>query len=172
MPNQLKHACRVRLLHTGGRVEAQGEGLVFSGCQRVTLLLAARTDYAPDWKANWRGRPPAPAIAKEIAAAETQPLEALRQRHLDDLAPLLGRVRVDWGRSDPARLALPTDERLAAYAQGGADPDLEETIFQYGRYLLASCSHPAACRRIYRGCGTTATSPRGRATTTTTSTSR
>ena len=142
MPNQLKHACRVRLLHTGGRVEAQGEGLVFSGCQRVTLLLAARTDYAPDWKANWRGRPPAPAIAKEIAAAETQPLEALRQRHLDDLAPLLGRVRVDWGRSDPARLALPTDERLAAYAQGGADPDLEETIFQYGRYLLASCSRP------------------------------
>lgn len=142
MPNQLKHACRVRLLHTGGRVEAEGDSLVFSGCQRVTLLLAARTDYAPSWKANWRGQPPAPAIAKEIAAAETKPLEALRQRHLDDLAPLLGRVRVDWGRSDPARLALPADERLAAYARGGDDPDLEETMFQYGRYLLASCSRP------------------------------
>ncbi|MGI6418442.1 MAG: glycosyl hydrolase family 95 catalytic domain-containing protein [Thermoguttaceae bacterium] len=142
MPNQLKHACRVRLLHTGGRVEAREDALVFSGCQRVTLLLAARTDYTPDWKANWRGQPPAPAIAKEIAAAEAEPLEALRRRHLDDLAPLLGRVRVDWGRSDPARLALPADERLAAYAQGSADPDLEETMFQYGRYLLASCSRP------------------------------
>ncbi|MFH1921003.1 MAG: glycoside hydrolase N-terminal domain-containing protein [Planctomycetota bacterium] len=53
-----------------------------------------------------------------------------------------GRVRVDWGRSDATTLALPTNQRLAAYAQGAGDPDLEQTMFQYGRYLLASCSRP------------------------------
>lgn len=142
MPNQLKHACCVRALHTGGSVKADGDVLVFNGCDSLTLLLAARTDYAPNYQTNWRGQPPAPAIAKDIAAAEAKSFEALRQAHLDDLATLLGRVRVEWGRSDAATLALPTDARLAAYAQGASDPDLEQTMFQYGRYLLASCSRP------------------------------
>jgi len=142
MPNQLKHACRLRALPVGGSVKADGDGLVFDGCEGLTLLLAARTDYAPDYHAHWRGAAPAPIVAKEIAAAEAKPYDALRQAHLEDLAPMLARVRVDWGRSDSAAQALPTDERLAAYAQGGDDPDLEETMFQYGRYLLASCSRP------------------------------
>ena len=119
MPNGLKHACRVRVLHAGGSVETNGDALVFAGCESLTLLLAARTDYAPNFQTNWRGDPPAPAVAKDIAAAETKSFDALRQAHLDDLAPLLGRVQVDWGRSDAATLALPTDQRLAAYAAGG-----------------------------------------------------
>jgi alpha-L-fucosidase 2 len=142
MPNELKHACRVRVLHTGGSVTASGDTVAFAGCTRLTLLLAARTDYAPDYRTNWRGEAPAPMVAKEIAAAEAKSFETLRQAHLDDLAPLLGRVRVGWGRSDMAALALPTDERLATYAKGARDPDLEQTMFQYGRYLLASCSRP------------------------------
>ncbi|MCY2989496.1 MAG: glycoside hydrolase N-terminal domain-containing protein [Planctomycetota bacterium] len=140
MPNELKHACRVRVLHAGGSLTADGDVLVFAGCDSLTLLLAARTDYAPNFQTNWRGEPPAPAIAKEIAAAETKSFDALRKAHLGDLALLLGRVRVVWGRSDAATQALPTDERLAAYAKGASDPDLEQTMFQYGRYLLASCS--------------------------------
>ncbi len=172
MPNQLKHACRVRVLHAGGSVKADGDVLVFAGCDSLTLLLAARTDYAPNYQTNWRGQPPAPAIAKDIAAAEAKSFAALSQAHLDDLAALLGRARVEWGRSDAATLALPTDSRLAAYAQGKSDPDLEQTMFQYGRYLLASCSRPVVCPRICRGSGTTATNRLGPAITTATSTSK
>jgi len=142
MPNELKHACLVRVLHSGGSVKGDGDVLVFAGCDSLTLLLAARTDYAPNYQANWRGQPPAPLVAKDIAAAEAKSVAALRQSHLNDLAPLLGRVRVDWGRSEAATRALPTDARLAAYAQGASDPELEQTMFQYGRYLLASCSRP------------------------------
>lgn len=142
MPNGLKHACRVRLLATGGEVRADEDSIAFAGCDSLTLLLAARTDYAPDFKANWRGPAPAPIIAREIAAAAAKSYEALKQAHLADLTPLLDRVRVDWGRSDAATAVLPTDERLAAYADGASDPDLEQTMFQYGRYLLASCSRP------------------------------
>ena len=142
MPNSLRHACAIRVLHAGGEVRAVGDALRFSGCESLTLLLDARTDYAPDFHANWRGPAPAPIIARELAAAQAKPYKALKQAHLADLVPLLDRVRVDWGHSDPAMLALPTDERLAAYAGGGEDPDLEQTMFQYGRYLLASCSRP------------------------------
>jgi alpha-L-fucosidase 2 len=142
MPNTLKHACGVRVLHTGGNVKVDADSIVFAGCESLTLLVDARTDYAPSYKANWRGQAPGPVIAKELAAAETKSFEALRKAHLDDLAPLLARVRVDWGQSDAATLAMPTDARLAAYGKGASDPGLEETMFQYGRYLLASCSRP------------------------------
>ena len=60
MPNKLKHACGVRVLHTGGSVKAEGDAIVFAACDSLTLLLDARTDYAPSYKAGWRGkrRPP------------------------------------------------------------------------------------------------------------------
>lgn len=142
MPNGLRHACRLRVRHTGGTVTAASDTIAFAGCERLTLLLAARTDYTPSFQANWRGAPPAPLVAADIAAAAAKPIEALRRAHLEDLAPLLRRVQVDWGHAEPATLALPTDQRLAAYAQGGKDPGLEQLMFQYGRYLLASCSRP------------------------------
>jgi hypothetical protein len=159
MPNSLKHACGLRIIPSGGKVKADGDTIVFAGCDSLILLLDARTDYAPSYKANWRGKAPAPVIVQELAAAETKPLEALRKAHLDDLARLLARVRVDWGRSDAATLALPTDARLAAYAKGASDPDLEETMFQYGRYLLASCSRPGGLPANLQGLWNDSNSP-------------
>ncbi len=142
MPNALKHACGVRVLAKGGSIKAEGDSIEFAACDSLTLLVDARTDYAPSYQAGWRGPAPAPVIAKELAAAEGKPYEDLRKAHVDDLSPLLARVCVDWGRSDAATLAMPTDSRLTAYKKGAVDPALEQTMFQYGRYLLASCSRP------------------------------
>lgn len=142
LPNSLKHACRLRVLHTGGQLAAHDATLVFSDCETLTLLLAARTDYAPRHESNWRGDPPGPIVARDVAAAEKKPYQSLRQAHWDDVGPLLGRVQVSWGRTAPSVAAQPTDARLAAYAQGGDDPELEQLMFQYGRYLLASSSRP------------------------------
>jgi hypothetical protein len=66
MPNELKHACCVRVLHTGGSVTADGDVLVFAGCDSLTLLL--RTDYAPNYQATGVVRR-RPVVAKDIAAA-------------------------------------------------------------------------------------------------------
>ena len=159
MPNGLKHACGLRVLPTGGSVKAEGDAIVFAGCESLTLLLDARTDYAPTYKAGWRGESPAPVIARELAEAQSKSLEALRKAHLEDLAPLLARVRVDWGQSDAAVLAMPTDARLLAYRQGASDPDLEETMFQYGRYLLASCSRPGGLPANLQGLWNDSNSP-------------
>ncbi len=168
MPNKLKHACAVRVLHSGGTTRVEGAALAFEACDSLTLLLDARTNYKPDYQAGWRGDDPLPLIEKELAAAQAKPYDALRAAHVKDLSALLGRVTLDIGATPPAVLALPTDERLKAYsgvggivkaaegdrvdasagdalkraAGAGADPDLEETMFQYGRYLLASCSRP------------------------------
>ncbi len=158
MPNKLKHACGFRLLNSGGTVRADGDAVVFDKCDSVTLLLDARTDYKPDYKAGWRGDDPAPVVEKELAAA-AKPYEALLQAHLADLAPLLARVRAEWGTTDAEALALPTDARLARYGKGAADPDLEEIMFQYGRYLLASCSRPGGLPANLQGLWNDSNSP-------------
>jgi len=142
MPNHLKYACLLRALHTGGQTTFEGDSLVFKNCDDLTLLLDARTNYKPDYHAGWRGADPMPVIEQELAAAEAKPYGALLAAHAQDLSSLLGRVTLDLGDTDAALAALPTDERLKRYASGGADAGLEAAMFQYGRYLLASCSRP------------------------------
>jgi alpha-L-fucosidase 2 len=159
MPNLLKHACVVRVLHTGGTVKVDGDSLAFANCDELTLLMDARTNYQPDYKAGWRGADPLPVIEKEIASAQAKPYETLRTAHTRDLAALLGRVTLNVGATAPEILALPTDGRLKRYSGGQADPDLEETMFQYGRYLLASCSRPGGLPANLQGLWNDSNSP-------------
>ncbi len=142
MPNQLKHAASVRVLHTGGTVKVDGAEIAFANCDDLTLLLAARTNYKPDYEAGWRGADPLPLVEQELAAAQAKSYDTLRSAHIADLSALLRRVTLDIGATAREVLAMPTDARLKRFATGEADPDLEETMFQYGRYLLASCSRP------------------------------
>jgi len=168
MPNKLKHAAAVRVLATGGKTRVEGASLIFENCDSLLLLLDARTNYKPDYAAGWRGSEPLPRLEQELAAALAKPYAALRTSHATDLTSLLDRARINLGSSAPDVLALPTDQRLKRFsgiggefkpAQGNgvdasagdslrriaesmADPDLEATLFQYGRYLLASCSRP------------------------------
>jgi alpha-L-fucosidase 2 len=142
MGNKLKHACKIRAINTGGVVKAGDGALYFEKCDSLLLLMDARTDYKPDYKAGWRGADPVPLIEKEVTAAAGKTYEQLKDAHVRDLSSLMNQVKVSWGKSDAATLALPTDERLQAYKKGGNDPQLERTLFQYGRYLLASCSRP------------------------------
>lgn len=65
----------------------------------------------------------------------------IADRQLDDYSALFSRASVDFGDSPLSYAAMPTDRRLKQYTDIHAcDPDLEELYFQYGRYLLISCS--------------------------------
>ncbi len=102
----------------------------------VTLLLAAATNFK-----NYRdvtGDPHA-RVEAMLAAARTQGYARLRAAHLADYQRLFRRVTLDLGTSSAA--SLPTDERIAAFAQGN-DRALVALLFQYGRYLLISSSRP------------------------------
>lgn len=142
MPNKLKYAAILKVDHQGGKISQKGESLVFENCHSITLFLDARTNYKPDFKADWRGEDPLPAIEKELAVATQKSYKQLIERHISDISRLTLAAQINVGKTDPAILSLPTDERLKKYATGGSDPDLEETMFQYGRYLLVSCSRP------------------------------
>ncbi|WP_093781924.1 glycoside hydrolase N-terminal domain-containing protein [Streptomyces sp. yr375] len=142
MGNGLKHTCTVQAVHTDGDLRADGSVLRFSGCTTLTLFLDARTDYKLDAAAGWRGPAPQPIVAAALAKATARSYDRLRAEHTAATRALMDRVSVAWGTSDAAVVALPTDARLARYAAGGEDPTLEQTMFDYGRYLLISSSRP------------------------------
>ncbi len=139
--NGLKYEWQAKVLHEGGSLQARGTTLEFQGCDSLTFLVAAGTDYAEDYAKNYRGEDPHGRLTAALEAASRQSYAALKTAQEKDYQSIFNRVAADFGRSAPAQLSNPTDQRKVDAAQT-VDPGLEQLLFQYGRYLLISCSRP------------------------------
>jgi len=140
LDNGLKYQAIVQAVPRGGTCRAEDGKLRLEGCDDVLLLLAAGTDYVMDASRKFQGDPPGPRLHEQLDRAAATSFDALRSRHVADFRALFGRVALDLGRPSADVEAMPTDARLAAYRNGAEDPELESLLFQYGRYLLISCS--------------------------------
>jgi len=134
VPGALKFQARVRVLTQGGKITAGKDSVSVSGADSATLLIAAATSYK-SYK-DVSGDPEALAKAY-LTKALQKPLDSLRKDHIAEHQRLFRRVSLDLGLTDQAK--LPTDQRIAKFAEGN-DPQLAALYFQFGRYLLLSCS--------------------------------
>jgi alpha-L-fucosidase 2 len=139
--NGLKYETQLIALPEGGTLQTNGATLEFKNCNGLTLIVAAGTDYAMDYAAKYRGEDPHARVTKQVEKAAAKKYDDLKVRHEKDFHSLFDRVALDLGKSSAKQLELPTDVRKAM-AVGTTDPGLEELLFQYGRYLLISCSRP------------------------------
>ncbi|NLH17598.1 MAG: glycoside hydrolase family 95 protein, partial [Phycisphaerae bacterium] len=128
LPNGMKYQARVEVLARGGAVETQGATIRLKGCNDVVLLLAAATNYVMDASRQYHGEDPAQKVCRQIEAAVGKSFEELKARHVADHRELFDRVEVKLGETAADVRALPTDQRLAAYAKGGVDPELEALL--------------------------------------------
>jgi len=115
LANGMKYESQVLVLADGGSAAAAGDKIELKGCNGLTLLVAAGTDYLLDHTKNWRGRPPHERLAQQLKAASAKPYDALRAAHVKDYQSLFNRLRLDLGPAPADRRALPTDARLKAY---------------------------------------------------------
>jgi alpha-L-fucosidase 2 len=158
LPNGIKYAARLAVRPQGGTVTVAGDHLEFHGCDSLTLILGTGTNYQMV-SGNYEGAgDPAPRVARQVDDAIAQKYDALKKDHLKDYATLFGRVHLDLGASSPEARALPTDQRKVKAAAGG-DPELEQLMFQYGRYLLISCSRPGGLPANLQGLWNDSNSP-------------
>ncbi|MGC3989739.1 MAG: glycoside hydrolase family 95 protein [Chthoniobacteraceae bacterium] len=153
----LKYGAQVQVLNTGGSVSTSGGTVTFSGCDSLTIIVADGTNYVMDSTQSWQGADPAATIAAQAANAAAKTYAALKTAHQDDFHALFNRVTLDVGTTSSTIASLPTDQRIA-YAAQGSDPDLEELLYQYGRYLLISCSRPGGLPANLQGLWTSANS--------------
>ncbi|HXP63421.1 MAG TPA: glycoside hydrolase family 95 protein [Dongiaceae bacterium] len=132
----LKFQVRVKASASGGQSSAQDNQLSATNADSVTLLIAAATSYK-NFK-DVSGDPE--ALTKNyIAAAGGKSFDALLQAHVAEHRRLFRRVELNLGASDAMK--LPTDQRIKEFGNG-ADPQFAALYFQFGRYLLLSCSRP------------------------------
>lgn len=132
----LTFEARVRVRQTGGTLTTDGERLHIANASTITILIAAATSFRHYDDVS--GAPTA-ANLQTLAAAQGKSFEALREAHVNDYQRLFRRVAIDLGHSEAEK--LPTDQRVRVAALD-RDPALAALYFDYGRYLLISCSRP------------------------------
>ena len=134
----LKFETRVKVLAEKARHLNCGDLIAVSGADSVTLLIAAATSCKNYHDVS--GDPEA-ITKKRIAAASKKTFEELRAAHIAEHQRLFGRVELNLGETDAMK--LPTDQRIAHFADGN-DPQLATLYFQFARYLLICCSRPGS----------------------------
>jgi beta-glucosidase len=140
--NATQYEGRVRVLADGRTSEIDG-GLSVGDSRDITIYIAAATNFnrndsglmlAEGW--NYK------ALA-DLDALQAKSAGAVEQAAVNDHQNYFDRLSVDFGATSDEVLALPTPERLKRIKNGASDdPDLIETYFQFGRYLLVASSRP------------------------------
>ena len=137
-PNRGIHF-RTKVLVSASNVSAEDDAIVVNGAREVTLYIVDATSFnGYDKDPVKQGKP-----YRQLADARLKHLAStdygyLRSRHIADYQSLYNRVRLSLGNGNDLR---PTDVQLREYIdENRFNPALEALYFQYGRYLLISCS--------------------------------
>ncbi|QHW31183.1 glycoside hydrolase family 95 protein [Paenibacillus rhizovicinus] len=131
-----------RAVADGGSVKLIGETMLVEQADSVTLLIAAATSF--------RHADPEAEALRALDAASEQSYESLRARHAADFRSLMDRVSFSLASSEASESEegeianLPIDERLKRVHDGRSDIGLIPLYYQFGRYLLVSCSRPGS----------------------------
>ena len=136
----VKYHAQLRAVHEGGSVTIKDKAIAVSQADALTLFLTAATDYNFDNPYEPLTRDLAWTCAGQLTAVAGKSFERVKADHIAEHRRLFRRVRLDLGSTAAAE--KPTDERLRALSSGADDPALIALYFQFGRYLLISCSRP------------------------------
>ncbi|MDE7443314.1 MAG: glycoside hydrolase family 95 protein, partial [Muribaculaceae bacterium] len=127
----------------GGTVTAMPNGsLSLKDVKEAIVYLTIATSFNGfDKNPATEGRDHLAIASDRLAKAMDKGHKTIKRDHIADYSRLFRRVSLDLGQTDAEVSAMTTDRRLLRYAEDNAyDPELEALYFQFGRYLLISCS--------------------------------
>lgn len=138
--NGMQFAAQVKVTIKGGTMTKAGNELHIKKADSLTLLLDADTNYLADSSKKWRGAAPLPKVEKDIHAAAKIPVKQHYKTHVADYQKFYHRNSIDLGTTDPNLAKQTTKARLLNFWKTKNDPDFEELVYHYGRYLLIASS--------------------------------
>lgn len=153
LSNGMKWALAVSVrVPDGGNVSVNytDGAITVSNAPEAEFILAASTNY----RINSNPNPSNPATyydgdalkkaTSNLGNATAMNFNRLKSRHLADYKSLYDRVSLTINPDKQQSVAATTPQRLADYRNGATDFGLEETYFQFGRYLLIASSRPGS----------------------------
>ena len=129
-------------IKSDGKVVGSDSVLIVKSATEATIYISIATSFNGfDKNPVTEGKPYKTLAANQLENASSKTFEQLEKTHIADYQQFFNRVQLNLGND--SILNLPTDERLKRYATGKSDKRLEELYFNFGRYLLISCSRTA-----------------------------
>ena len=141
--NESIHFCTMLSVKTDGDVMASDSSLTITHAKEAILYLINETSFNGfDKHPVKEGAPYLENAANDIWHTQNYSFDEFYARHLTDYKAIYDRVKIDLGGSkETAHLSAITSQLLKDYTDGGGKSRyIEELYFQYGRYLLISCS--------------------------------
>ncbi|MCH5269205.1 MAG: glycoside hydrolase family 95 protein [Lachnospiraceae bacterium] len=135
-------AMQLSAFPVGGRVCVIGEHLLVEEADEVLLVFCSGTTY--------RMKNVEAEIDVKVKEAAEKSYEELLTAHVEDYKKLFDRVEFSLGDLS-AYDALPTDERIGRAVGGSVDVGLSKMYFDFGRYLLISCSREGTLPATLQG---------------------
>lgn len=138
----LEFAMMAKAVTEGGTCEVIGEQLVVRDADAVTLLFTAGTTFRfPRLKEELED-----ILRKGASLSYTE----LKDRHRKDYQELYNRVSFELKNTEEHE-KLPADKRLTEAGKGNVDTGLAKLYFDFGRYLLISCSRKGSLPATLQG---------------------
>lgn len=148
--NNMQWALRVDIRINGKgevKTDAATGKIYIKDAKDVEFILSGDTDYVMNFNPN-TADPAAFVGINPIASVNARNSKALRKsysslykNHLKDYHNLFNRVSISIN-PESNQVDTTTPVQLAEYRKGKRNHRLEETYFQYGRYLLIASSRP------------------------------
>jgi alpha-L-fucosidase 2 len=133
LPGAVRFRAQMRTSLSGGKLSSGDEYIEVTNANSVVLMVSVATNVI-----NYKD------VSADQDALALKALEKVKEKSFDEMLKkniaihrsYFDRVKLDLGKPKD----LPTDERIRAYRDD--DFNLVATYFQFGRYLLISCSQP------------------------------
>lgn len=119
-----------KVIVDGGELIRQGAYLKVAHAKSATILLTGTTDFY--------GHDPEKWCQKTLESASQYAYENLKERHIADYRILYQQMSLNL--HSETQVDLPTNQRLESVNNGLEDIGLATLYFNYGRYLMISCS--------------------------------
>lgn len=130
----VKYETRIKIISHGGTIRLMDSSIYVDEADKMEIRIVAGTDY--------RGNVPEQLCDRYIKLSEKKNYEQVLEDHVNEYQSYFNRVSLTLPQSAAGGFA--TDERIDAQKRGVYDPSLSALYFQFGRYLLISCSRPGS----------------------------
>jgi alpha-L-fucosidase 2 len=136
MKSSIKVCAIVDVKSEGGRKYVDGEKIIVKNADSAVIYISMATNFK-NYKELTNNR--TKLAEGYLRNAESKPVSVAIQNHISYYQKYFNRVSLNLGKKEAA--TDPTDIRIRKYSKR-EDPQLVELLFQFGRYLLLSCSQP------------------------------
>ena len=142
--DNIHYCCMMWAQSSDGQLTAADSVVTVRDASDLTIYFVNETSFnGADHHPVEAGAPYLERATDEIWHLANYSYDQLLNRHVADYDHYFNRVKLNLGDVFQSQedLHIPTDSLLKRYTDGGGDSRFLETLyFQYGRYLLISCS--------------------------------